>query len=390
MKLKLLLDANVFAARELFGDLGQLRIRQPEDIQRSDVAWADVLICRSRLKVNEALLGNTRLLFVGTPVTGVDHLDAGFLRERRIPYSHAPGCNALSVADYALASVCLWLLDKGLRPAEVSAGIVGCGHIGQAVLARLQRLGMPVQVSDPPLAQEGLRKLPFAPLERVLSANIVCLHTPLTRTGDWPTQNLIRSASLKRMPKNSLLLSCGRGGVIDERDLLQWLADTQGRAVVDVWRNEPEVNRQLVKAAWLATPHIAGYSLDGRREGSLRIREKLLQLLDIFKPLPPPIAAWKKPVSVRAEGEFGPASTFEEGLEFVAKVSGLQADSRLFKQSQDESARPAQAFEQARRNYRPRRNFARLTVYQAEGEAARLLSALGFVLSSEQGEHQAS
>lgn len=375
--MKILVDASVAYGETVFEDLGELRIKPAWSIVSSDLVWANALICRSQVQVNETLLADNNLLFVGTPTAGLNHLDQAFLKERGIGYAHAPGCNAQSVVDYVLAAICLWVLSKKRTLLDVSVGIVGCGHIGSLLLRRLENMGVSTKVSDPPVeAAQKEGSCEFSSLSEVFRSDLVCLHTPLSTTGQWPTQNLVRSSLLNLMPGESLLLSCGRGGVVNEGELIEWSSAAGHQALIDVWQNEPAINQKLLASAWIATPHIAGYSLDGRVAGSLMVRSGLLKLLNRPEQTAPFVADLTAPPAINIK-----VSSLEEAMKLTVRLSGLKEDDTLFRKQQQQAAEPALAFEQTRKNYRHRRDFSQITLAGARGAGADLLSALGFQIA---------
>lgn len=371
--MNILLDADVLFGEQFFSDLGTVRIRPADQITTSELAWADVFICRSRVRVNAALLGGHRPFFIGTATAGMDHFDEDLLCSKGIPYTSAAGSNAKSVVDYVIASMCLWLQAAGRTLEGLSAGIVGCGHVGSDLLLRLQALGIRVSVSDPPLEAAGRQGLPFRAFEEVLAADIVSLHTSLVNTGDWPTRQLLNAAAFALIPEGSLLLSCARGEVVHDEALLDWAMRPANTAVVDVWQNEPAIDRALLKAVSVATPHIAGYSLDGRAGGTRSLRTSLLKLLgQTDKPMPE-IAELAKPMPMML--------LTEDSAQAVAiRAYDPRVDDRALRDCQLQPDRAA-AFQQLRSSYRMRRDFDQQRIIGARGQTADALLAMGFNVS---------
>lgn len=376
--MNILLDANVRFGEEFFGDLGAVRLCPGAKITRADVKWADVLICRSQVRVNADLLGDSKLLFVGTATAGMDHLDQHFLRMRGIPYAGAPGCNAHSVANYVIACIFLWVLTSGRDLSGLSVGIIGCGHVGGTLLRQLQKIGLKVKVSDPPLAARPGVNLPFYSLEEVLESDIVALHVPLVTTGAWPTHRLLDSRVLEKVPEGALLLSCGRGEVVDSQALTTWAARSSNYLVNDVWEAEPRIDQALLAAAWIATPHIAGYSLDGRANGARMLRVTLSELLGQPEYAEPPIAELQPP-----EPLFLPVDSVKEALIAVVDIYDPRLEDQAFRASQQSAAKASEAFLQMRRGYRMRRDAGQYVIQGASGRAAEILSAVGFRVAAE-------
>lgn len=368
--MNILLDSSVALGEVLFRDLGDLRVVPGKAINTDDLAWADILICRSQVKVNEALLGKHKPFFVGTATAGINHFDQQFLHSQGIPYANTPGCNADSVVDYVMVSICLWALTKGRSLSDISVGILGCGQVGCRLLTRLSQLSIKVRVSDPPLAAQASQKLPFASLDEVFSADIVALHAPFTQTGQWPTKALVGCSLLELIPTEGLLLSCGRGEVVDEEALKAWAAS--GQAVIDVWQQEPEVDQKLLSAAWIATPHIAGYSLDGRINGTLMLRQIVLKLLAPDKPPPLPDIALTTPTPLRLQ-----EASVESAMKLAIQVFDPRIDDRALRASQLLENK-AQGFEESKYNCQRRRDFRHYTVHNNEEKLDKILRALGF------------
>ena len=223
----------------------------PEEITRATVADSQALFVRTRTQVDSALLHGTRVRFVATATIGTDHLDIPYLEQQGIAWASAPGCNAQAVCDYVEEAISQFENGKTL-------GLVGCGHVGSKVKAMAERRGMRVLVSDPP---KGMH----LPLEQLAAeADVITFHTPLTRTGAFPTYHLCDAAFLSHWQPRTLIINAARGGVVDEEALLQ----SGLPCAIDTWEGEPDINRDLLRHAWLASYHIAGYSLEGKINAS--------------------------------------------------------------------------------------------------------------------------
>jgi len=264
--MKILVDENIPFANETFGQHGEL-IRYPGRLlEPDDLVGVDALITRSITKVNAELFSKNNPDFVGTCTIGTDHLDIPFLESSGISWASAPGCNAQSVVDYVL-SVIAALKDDQLPN---TVGIVGCGNVGGLLRKMMLSLGLDVRVHDPFLSVDEIPEL--CSLEQVFQSEMVCLHTPYTATGEHPTREMVGREQLIKLPLNALLVSAGRGGVIREMDLLPFMkerADVQ--VALDVWESEPCINSELLESVAIATPHIAGYSIEGKRRGTIQV-----------------------------------------------------------------------------------------------------------------------
>lgn len=231
-------------------------------ISQADVADADVLIVRTRTRCDRALLEGSRVRFVATATIGYDHIDTDYLAEAGIAWANCPGCNASSVGQYVATSL-LRLAEAGyVRLDGCCVGIVGVGHVGTAVDRAVQALRCQTLLCDPPrAAAEGPGG--FVSMEEVYErADVITYHVPLVRDGHWPTCHM---ADFQRMKRRPVLINAARGEVVDNMALLAALDSGQVRAaVVDTWEGEPAISLPLLRRVFIGTPHIAGYSADGK------------------------------------------------------------------------------------------------------------------------------
>jgi len=275
--MKIIADENMSDVHEIFGPFGEVETIAGRAMTAASVASADVLLVRSVTKVDGQLLEGSRAKFVGSATIGTDHIDLGYLQEKGIHFAHAPGCNAEAVVQYMFSVFCT--LEAEWRHKNI--GIIGCGNVGGRLFKHLTTLGVACQVYDPFLNASKCASL--ADLQTVLSADIICLHTPLTRDGEFPTEHMINRQVLEQCIRpGALLINAGRGAAIDNGALL---AHLQGGAdlnvVLDVWEGEPDINRELLQVVDLGTPHIAGYSLEGRLRGTQMVRDGMCRHLGL-------------------------------------------------------------------------------------------------------------
>ncbi|MFL0808820.1 MAG: 4-phosphoerythronate dehydrogenase [Agarilytica sp.] len=274
MSLNIVADENIPHVETIFSGLGKLNKVQGRNLTSSQLGDADVLLVRSVTQVNESLLKGSRVRFVGTSTIGVDHLDTEYLKQENIRYASAPGCNAWAVVQYVVSVLAsLEEFEQGKRVV-----IVGGGNVGGRVYDTLNALGFDCAIVDPFLTEACGRKL--VEFERVYQADILCLHTPLTHHKKHPTFHLFNDSELSKLKSNTLLINAGRGAVINNLALLNLLKQgTKLRVALDVWENEPNVAVGLLPYLIYATPHIAGYSYEGRLNGALMIYERLSMFL---------------------------------------------------------------------------------------------------------------
>lgn len=280
--LRIVADANIPAADRAFGALGEVRMLSGREITPATVRDADVLLVRSVTPVDGALLDGSAVRFVGSATAGTDHVDRTALAERGVAFAHAPGSNAESVVEWVLAALLATAADRGEPLAGKALGVVGVGAVGGRLVPRAEALGMRVLVSDPPREAAGTlpNALPLADLLR--QSDVVTLHTPLTAPAEsaWPTLGLLDAAALARLPAGAWVVNASRGPVVDGDALGDALdAGTVGEALLDVWPGEPAPSPRLAARARVATPHVAGYSLDGKLAGTRRIADALRQWL---------------------------------------------------------------------------------------------------------------
>lgn len=274
--MKIIADENMPNVEALFSGLGDVTLVSGRDLTNDMLEGADVLLVRSVTKVNEALLSGTSIKYVGSATIGTDHVDKNYLVSKGIGFNSAPGCNAEAVADYVFSSLAHLYLNKGLDWLKASIGVIGQGNVGKCVAGRFAALGCDVSVYDPFVTSDikGVRNVDLAEL---LRSDIVCLHAPLTHVGDHPSFDMVGSKQVASLRAGQTIISAGRGGVINEEALVQRFKELKGNLnlVFDVWHQEPAPNMVLAGLCDLATPHIAGYSKQGREKGTWQIYKSM-------------------------------------------------------------------------------------------------------------------
>ena len=261
--MKIIVDDKIPYIREaLSGITRDIIYIKGADITASDVRNADALIVRTRTRCDERLLGGSKVRFVATATIGIDHLDTQWLESAGIRWVNCPGCNAASVGQYLLTSLLTLQRDHGLHLDRATLGIVGYGHVGRAVKAVGEKLGMNIIVNDPFLNLPELVSLDTIRRE----ADVVTFHVPLTSDGEHPTMHLADRSFLMGLCREGVtVVNTSRGGIVDENALLEAMDKGIVRhAIIDTWENEPDINPKLLDKAYIATPHIAGYSADGK------------------------------------------------------------------------------------------------------------------------------
>lgn len=282
--MKIVVDENMPHALELFAEFGEVIPLPGRQMQAADLQDADVLLVRSVTRVDAELLATSpRLGFVGTATIGTDHVDKALLAERGIPFFSAPGCNKYSVGDYVLSALLVLAERHELNLSEMSLAVIGAGNTGECVAGKAEALGMRVLRCDPPCARAAAQAGEagaFVDYQSALGADIVSFHVPITREGPDATFHLLNERVIAARPAGQILVNASRGEVWDNQALLaRQQSDAPLRLVMDVWEGEPEPLRALVPHTEIATPHIAGYSLEGKARGTWMLYQALCQQL---------------------------------------------------------------------------------------------------------------
>lgn len=277
--MKIVADKNMPLLAETFGRHGEIQLLNGREICRADLAGAEVLLVRSVTRVNEELLQGTGIRFVGSATIGIDHLDTAWLEANNITWAHAPGCNANAASQYALAM--MWLscerLQRDFR--QQTVGIIGRGNVGGRLEHLLKVLNIPVSSCDPPLQDRGGQQLVC--LDEACANSIISLHVPLTSSGKYPTKNLLDSRQLDKLHPNTLLVNTSRGGVIEKAGLLTQLGSGRLQAALDVWPDEPFIEAEMLEKVTVATPHVAGYSREGKQAGTEMIYQAFCRAFNL-------------------------------------------------------------------------------------------------------------
>lgn len=370
--MKILVDENMPYARELFSRLGEVKAVPGRPIPTEALTDADALMVRSVTKVNEALLGDKAIKFVGTATAGTDHVDQAWLEQAGIGFSAAPGCNAIAVVEYVFSALLMLAERDGFALADRTVGIVGVGNVGGRLQKRLEALGIKTLLCDPPRADNG-EEGDFRSLdELVAQADVLTFHTPLYKDGPYKSLHLADEALIASLKPGAILINACRGPVVDNAALLKCLNAGQPLSVVlDVWEPEPDLNLALLDKVDLGTSHIAGYTLEGKARGTTQVFEAYSQFIG----QPQEVAL----SSLLPAPEFGRISlhgpldqpTLKRLVHLVYDVRRDDAPLRKV------AGIPGE-FDKLRKNYLERREWSSLTVECDDADAAALLQKLGF------------
>ena len=278
--MNLIIDTNIAFAEEAFSNLGNTRLVDGRTLTSKDIKDADILIVRSITNVNEELLKNSKVKFVGTATIGIDHIDLDYLKNQNITFVDAKGCNADSVAEYVFTALLKIASEKNIALSEKTIGVVGIGNIGSRVVRLAESLSMKVLKNDPPLERKSIGKN-YVPLNEILKADIITIHVPLSFEGIDRTFHLLNESNLKEIKSGAIIINTSRGAVIDNPALLTESINKEFELILDVWEDEPAVNTNLLNKTRIATLHIAGYSLEGKVNGTKMIYDALCKFLNI-------------------------------------------------------------------------------------------------------------
>ena len=373
-------DENIPLLEEFFADFGEIRRFPGRQISRADVLDADILLVRSVTKVDRDLLEGSAVRFVGTCTIGTDHLALEYFQRAGIQWSSAPGCNARGVVDYVLGSLLTLAEIEGADLNQRTYGVVGAGEVGGRLVNVLKGLGFNVLVCDPP--RQAAEGGDYVSLEQIIErCDVISLHTPLDKSAENATWHLLDQQRLNQLKHGTWLINASRGPVIDNNALREVLTRREDlQAVLDVWEAEPQVDVELADLCVLATPHIAGYSLDGKQRGTAQIyqafcdflgQEAVIKLADL---LPAP---WLAKVELSADSDTawalatvcrGVYDPRRDDADFRRSLVGTVQEQKL-------------AFDALRKHYPVRREIEGLQV-RIEGESqglTQMVKALGAV-----------
>ncbi|MEI6668692.1 MAG: 4-phosphoerythronate dehydrogenase [Acidobacteriota bacterium] len=372
--LTILADDNIPFAREAFGTLGDVRLSNGRQITRDRLLDVDLLVVRAVTPVDSALLSGTKVRFVGTATSGSDHVVGADLDRLGIAFFAALGCNANAVAEYMTAAWLTLARRRGCPLAGRSVGIIGAGHVGSLVAAKARALGMTPVLNDPPKARASGSDA-YRPLAELVECDIVTCHTPLTYGGPDATYRLLGEPFFSRMKAGAWFCNAGRGEVVDDEALARACGSGRlGATILDVWDHEPAIDPEPLARADIATPHIAGYSLEGKVNGTAMVYDAACRFLDVAPAWN--AAAAMPPTSPRLS--ISAAGRDEEDVlsEVVSAVYPIARDDEALRRTVGmDSAERGRVFDQLRRSYPVRREFRQTTIALTGGSAA-LMAAL--------------
>jgi erythronate-4-phosphate dehydrogenase len=280
--MKIVADDKIPFLKGVLEPYAEIIYKPGKEISTASIKDADALLIRTRTKCTESLLKGTKIKFIGTATIGFDHIDTRYCERNKIRWTNAPGCNSSSVQQYITAALLKLARDHKYDLQDKTIGIVGVGNVGAKVEKIARLLGMNVILNDPPRARmEGTNK--FVLLDTILAeSDIVTIHVPLNIVGEDKTWHLFNEKNFKKMKRGAWFINSSRGEVTDTSELKKNLVSEKlGGAILDVWENEPEIDTELMERAFIATPHIAGYSTDGKANGTAMVVNSICSFFNL-------------------------------------------------------------------------------------------------------------
>jgi len=374
-KIKIVADNKIPFLNGVLEPYVDIEYLNPADMTNEALRDADGILIRTRTHCNEALLKGTKVRFIATATIGYDHIDTKYCDEAGIYWVNAPGCNSSSVQQYISSAILTIAKKNNLQLSETTIGIVGVGNVGGKVEKIARLFGMKVLLNDPPRARvEGNDK--FVTLDEViLQSDIITFHVPLNKSGEDNTFHLADNLFFAKLGQKKLLINSSRGPVVQTASLKKALHEKVIDAcVLDVWENEPNIDNELLSLVDIATPHIAGYSADGKANGTSMCVEQLCSFFKLpmavgWYPQEIPPSLYGSDVAVDCQNK----STQDILFEVVTASYNILSDDATLRGS-------VETFEQQRGKYPIRREFPfyRVKLVNANSEIIEIISRLGF------------
>ncbi len=375
--MKIVIDDKIPFIRGAFEPFAEVVYCRGSEINSSVVSDADALVIRTRTKCNSSLLKGSNVRIIASATIGYDHIDTQWCEANNIKWVNAPGCNSGSVMQYITSSLFFLASRHSLDLRSLTIGVVGVGNVGSKVVAAARAIGMNVLQNDPPRARREKNNT-FIPLDDLLHhSDIVTLHVPYTLDGHDRTHYLINSNNIYDLKPGSYLFNSSRGEVVDNTSLLKALKKGHlSGTVLDVWEGEPDADRELVTMADLSTPHIAGYSVDGKANGTVKAVHEVSALLGL------PLNEWKPsmlPEPENPEINLTPFTGYHSSVELAGMA--VTATYPISRDNNDFKKDPGR-FESLRDNYWKRREFGSYTAIVNDEECSTILASLGFKIKN--------
>jgi len=370
-KLHVVADENI-SGLEHFEKIAAVSKISGRAISRENIKHADALLVRSVSLINKQLLENTAIKFIASATSGIDHVDIDYLQKNNIQFAYAPGSNANSVVQYVFASLAFLSQKYDFDWRGLSFGIVGAGHVGGLLADYLDKLGINFSIYDPFLPTTHPYSDRFATFNEVQQQDVISVHTPLTTKGAFPTHHLFDKQVIHSLSKNAILINSARGAVFDNRALHQEYESHSWKCVLDVWENEPDIFIPLLRDVDLGTSHIAGYSYEGKEQGSAKIYQAFVEFFGFENVQAYPLDNNTRLLEVPAS-----SSELEQINQVILAAYAIQDD---YLQMLELANNPSVSFDALRKHYPLRREFQsyRLDYAAFTASAEKTLRLLGF------------
>ena len=378
--MKIVADQNIPEVEHAFAVHGKVVLVDGRTLTPSQISDADALIVRSVTKVNAELLKHSKVKFVGSATIGMDHVDQDYLRKNNIFFTSAPGCNATSAAEYVVAAVLHVAERNNQDVASLKIGVVGNGNVGSRAVLKLEALGCTVCVYDPPREEEHHDR-EYVIWDEICNCDVISAHVPLTRSGLYPTHQMFNQDFFVRLKRGALFINTSRGSAVDEMALKSRIQKGAPiNLVLDVWQNEPNIDLELLQHTIIGTPHIAGYSREGKFRGLQMIYDAACQFFSwerdwtMQKILPP----LNKELTVNSDMAIQQA--IHELVQSAYKIT--QDNYELRKLPGISEAERGNFFDGLRKNYPERREFFNYRIKQtsANENITAIAEGLGFTI----------
>lgn len=368
--MKLVADINIPYLEGVFDSYFDNVVLLPaKEITREVVKDADALLVRTRTYCNADLLEGSTLRFIGSATIGFDHIDTDFCNSRGIEWVNAPGCNSGAVQQWFATALIHISKSKGIKLEGQTLGVVGVGNVGSKIVDVGLALGMQVLCCDPPRKREE-HLTDFVDLKTIAQqADFITFHVPLTSTGIDATNHMVNSALIETLKDNVVIINSSRGEVIETQSLIDAIVNKKIAAVaLDVWEDEPNISHELLNLVTIATPHIAGYSVEGKVNGTRMVVDALSKFFNLG------IHPWIPTQNPTEKKELlgNPINL----IDAISQTYNLVVDEVNFRKSWND-------FERYRSNYRLRREFSGFKVKTVDEKLARSLQKLGFEVSNQ-------
>jgi erythronate-4-phosphate dehydrogenase len=377
--MRILADENISYVREAFRALGHVQTISGRAITAETLEGVSMLLVRSITKVSRALLEHSSVRFVATATIGEDHVDTAYLAERGIGFASAPGSNADSVREYVAAAILVLAERFQFDLKKMTLGIVGVGNVGKRVVKSAETLGLTCVLNDLPLARKTGDPR-YRPIEEALACDIVTLHVPLTKDGPDRTYHLADETFIRHMKPGAILINTARGPVADGTAIKHALDDGHLKGcVLDVWEGEPNIDIELLQRVAIGTPHIAGYSFDGKVNGTRRIYEAACRFLGV-EPRWDPAPLLPAPECPYLELDGTDPEALRHGVRAVYDI--MRDDAAMRAMSSVPAEERPRLFDRLRKGYPRRREFfnTRVCVSPPNPELERSLAGIGFTV----------